>query len=156
MSAPPSTVPTAIAALFSMVQSQAATDASASQILVTTGEPGMDSPNDIIQIATNVRRRVVPEAFMGGYDQLGPLKETYDIDNIVSTWSGSADPVAAITRVYQLADLIESAVRFDPSLGTTVVEAHPGGTDGGNPEWTTDPVGRLCTLTVTVSVFTLN
>ena len=153
---PTSTVPTAIAGLFALVSTQVAADSAAGSIVVTYGEPGMDLPPDIIQIATNVRRTVVPEALMGGYAMVGPLQETYTIDNLVSSWSGSADPVAVMNRAYVLANYIEAAVRTDPTLGTSVLEAHPGGSDGGNAQWTESPVGRLCELTVDIVVTTIN
>ena len=156
MSVPVSTVPLALAALLTQVNTQVATDSLASTIVVGYGEPGMDLPADVIEIGTNVIRRVVPEAFMGGYQMAGPLKEEYDIECLVSTWSGDADAVAIVNRAYQLAGYIETAVRTDPSLGTNVLESHPGGTKGGGATWTTDPIGRLCELTVTISVFTLN
>ena len=158
MTVPVSTVPLAIAGLFTLVEAQVATDANASQIVVTydAKEVGPDMPNDIIQIATNVVRRVVPEAFMGGYQMAGPLKETYTIECLASSWSGSADPVAVMNRAYVLAGYIESAVRTDPSLGTEVLESHPAGTDGGGAFWTPQPVGRESDLIVNIAVMTLN
>ena len=153
MTIPVSTVPAAIAGLTTLVNTQTATDSL--PILVVQGEPGMDMPNDIIQIATSVRRTVVPEAMLGSY-QLGSLEERYTITCNVSSWSGDPDPVAITARAYVLAGYIETAVRTDPTLGTVVLEAHPSGTDGGNATWTEDPVGRMCELTVSVDVVTIN
>ena len=153
MTIPVSTVPAALAALTAQVTTQTATDTL--PILVVQGEPGMDMPNDIIQIATDVRRTVRPEAFLGGYQQ-GALEESYTISCLVSTWSGDSDPVAITSRAYVLAGYVESAVRTDPSLGTTILESHPSGTSGGQATWTEDPVGRLCELTVTIDVITIN
>ena len=152
MSIPVSTVPAAIAALTTLVTTQTAADPT---ILVCQGEVGMDTPNDIIQIATDVRRTVVPEAFLGSY-QAGALQETYTITCLVSAWSGDPDAVAITSRAYVLAGYIETAVRTDPSLGSTILEAHPGGTSGGNATWTESPVGRLCELSVTIDVLTIN
>ena len=150
-----STVPAALASLTTLVQAQTATDAIASQILVCQGEVGMDAPNDIIQIGTSIRRNLRPNTLLGSYAS-GSLEETYDIEVLVSTWSGDPDPIAITNRAFLLAEDVESAVRTDPSLGTSVLEAHPAGTTGGNAEWTSEPVGRLCELTVTISVMTLN
>ena len=149
-------VPGAVAALQTLVQTQIQADLLASQILVCIGEPPMDSPNDVIQLVTNVRRVVRPEAMMGSYNVSGPLEETYEIQCLVSSWSGSSDPVSIMQRAYVLASYIESAVRTDPSLGSTVLEAHPSGTDGGESKWTSEPVGRLCELTVTIEARNLN
>lgn len=151
-----SSIPAACAALQTLVAAQVAADSLASQILVCVGEPPMDQPNDIIQLVTNVRRVVRPEAMMGSYNVSGPLEETYEIQCLVSSWSGSSDPVAILNRAYVLASYVESAVRVDPSLGGTVLEAHPSGTDGGQSTWTTEPVGRLCELTVTIEARNLN
>ena len=148
-----STVPAAIAARTSLLTAQVATDSL--PILVCQGEPPMDMPSDIIQIATDVMRTVVPQVFLGGYAQ-GSLEERYTITCLVSTWSGDPDPVAVTQRAYTLASYVESAVRTDPSLGTTIIEAHPAGTTGGNASWTESPVGRLCELSVSINVLTLN
>lgn len=156
MTVPVSTAAAALAQLLSQVQTQVATDALAKQVLVVIGEPGMDLPSDIIQLGTNIRRQVAPEAFMGGYQMAGPLKETYEIECTVSSWSGDPDPVAIVDRAYALAGYIEVAVRTDPTLGATVLISYPSGTTGGNATWTTDPVGRLAELTVYVHVETLN
>ena len=74
----------------------------------------------------------------------------------MSSWSGSADPVAITNRAYTLLGYLEVAVRTDPSLGSTILEAHPSGSDGGEPVWTDEPQGRLCEITETVFVTTLN
>ena len=152
MTIPVSTVPAAVAALTTLITTQVATDTQ--PILVCQGEIGMDAPNDIIQIATNVRRTVRPEAFIGSY-QSGSLQEDYTITCLASSWSGDPDPVAITTRAYTLAAYIETAVRTDPTLGSTVIEAHPSGTDGGQATWTPDPVGRLCELSVDIFVTTI-
>ena len=154
MTIPVSTVPAAVAALTTQVATQVATDSQAGAILVCQGEVGADAPNDIIQIATNVRRSVKPEAFIGSY-QSGSLQEDYTISCLVSSWSGDPDPVAITQRAYVLAAYIETAVRTDPSLGSSVLEAHPAGTDGGNAVWTDSPVGRLFELTVDIVVLTI-
>ena len=108
MTVPVSTAAAALASLLTQVQAQVATDATASQVLVCIGEPGMDLPSDIIQLGTNIRRQVVPEAFMGGYQMAGPLKETYEIECTVSSWSGDPDPVAIVDRAYALAERMEA------------------------------------------------
>ena len=152
MTIPVSTVPAAIAALTALITTQTASDPT---ILVCLGEVGMDVPNDIIQVATDVRRTVIPEAFLGGY-QAGSLQESYVITCLVSSWSGDPDPVAITNRAYTLAGFVETAVRADPSLGSTIIEAHPSGTTGGNATWSESPVGRLCELSVTIDVITIN
>ena len=135
-----STVPLAVAGLQTLVKTQVATDAKASRILVCLGEPGMDEPNDIIQLATNVRRTVKPETFMGSYTVTGPLRETFDIECIVSSWTGGPDALTCLNRAYVL---------------LSYLEAHPSNTAGGQPEWTDSPTGRLVTINASISVQTL-
>ena len=153
MTIPVSTVPAAIAALLAQITTQVSADAL--QITVCQGQWPMDYEPDIIQVATNVRRIIRPEAFLGSY-QAGSLQEDYTISCIVSSWSGNPDPALTVNRAYVLAGYIETAVRTDPTLGTTVIEAHPAGSDGGNADWTESPVGRLCEITVDVFVTTIN
>ena len=150
---PVSTVPAAVAALTTLVATQVATDTL--PITVCQGEVPMDYEPDIIQIATNVRRQVKPEAFIGSY-QLGSLQEDYTISCRCSSWSGDPDPIAVTQRAYTLVGYVETAVRTDPTLGVNVIEAHPAGSDGGNAEWTEAPVGRLCELTVDIFITTIN
>ena len=150
-----STVPLAVAGLQTLVKTQVATDAKASQILVCLGEPGMDEPADIIQLATNVRRTVKPETFMGSYTVTGPLRETFDIECIVSSWTGGPDALTCLNRAYVLLSYLETAVRTDPTLGGNDLEAHPSNTAGGQPEWTDSPTGRLVTINASISVQTL-
>ena len=151
MTIPVSTVPAALAALTTQVKTQVATDKLANQIVVCVGEPGMDLPNDIVEIGSDVRRVVKPETFIGSFAAQA-LDEQYDIECKVSSWSGDPDPVAVINRAYVLAGYIETAVRTDPTLGGTVLVSFPSGTSGGNAEWSGDPVGRLAELTVTIHV----
>ena len=153
MTIPVSTIPQAIAALTTQVTTQTATDAL--PILVYYGDYTTDAPNDIIQIGTRVSRQVAPVAFMGGY-QAQSLKESYDIECLVSSWTGSNDPLSVLQRAYVLLGYLEVAVRTDPSLGSTILEAHPARSDGGEPTWTDEPQGRLCEITATISVTTLN
>ncbi len=155
MSIPVSTVPAALSGLQTLIAAQVATDPNAGQIVLCLGEPGMDLPNDVIQIGIYVRRSVRPQTFMGSF-QAQALEEDYDIDCVVSSWSGDADPVAIVNRAYQLVAYIETAVRTDPTLGNAVLEAYPSGTTGGNPEWSGDPVVRLVEITVSIHVTTLN
>ena len=152
MTIPVSTVPAAIAALTTQVSTQTATDSQ--PILVYYGDLTTDAPNDIIQIGTTVRRQMRPREFIGSYQGQAFL-ETYDIQCLVSAWSGSADPVAITQRAYTLLGYLETAVRTDPSLGSSIIDAYPAGSDGGEPVWTDDPQGRLCEITATIHVETL-
>ena len=152
MTIPVSTVPAAIAALTTQVSTQTATDSL--PILVYYGDLTTDAPDDIIQIGTTVRRQMRPREFIGSYQGQAFL-ETYDIQCLVSAWSGSADPVAITQRAYTLLGYLETAVRTDPTLGGNDLEAHPSNTAGGQPEWTDSPTGRLVTINASISVQTL-
>lgn len=155
MTIPVSTVPAVLAQLMTDVQAQVATDSNATAILVCFGQYAMDAPDEIIQLGTGVRRVVKPETYMGNYQQF-TLNETYEISNIVSAVSGSADDLAIVERAYTFAGYIETAVREDPNFGGLVVNAFPSGTSGGQPTWTGSPTKRYCELTVTIAVTTLN
>ena len=155
MSIPVSTVPSAIAALTSQIQTQVNTDPSATAIAVFTGDEDRNRANDRIIVATNVNRTVTHEAFLGSL-QLGSLEEKYTIEVLVSAYSGDPDGVANMNRAWVLAGYVETAVRTDPTLGSSVLIARPAGTRGAQSYWTADPVGRQCDITVAIFVDTLN
>lgn len=156
---PVSTVPSAISALLAQTQVQVDTDPSASTILLIEGQEGMDDRGDIIIVGTDVRRTVTWQNFIGTAD-LDALDEVYEIDSLVSCWTGDSDPVPLKVRAWQLVGYIETGVRTDPSLGGLVEVAQPAGTTGGGVVWSeatgNAPIGRLCEITVTVRVTTLN
>lgn len=156
MTIPTSTVPQAISALLAQIQTQIDADPDGSQILLVEGEEGTDTPGDIILVGTDVRRSVTWETFIGSAD-LDALGEAYEIDSAVSCWSGDPNPALVRTRAWQLVGYIETAVRTDPSLGGLIVVAQPFATQGGNVVWSAgETMGRLCEITVTVRVTTLN
>lgn len=155
MSIPVSTVPTAIAALTSQIQTQVNTDPNPGSIQVFNGDEDMNRPNDRILVATNVRRTVTHREFIGSL-QLGALEEAYTIDVLVSAYSGDPDGVANMNRAWVLAGYVETAVRTDPTLGTTVLIARPAGTQGGQSYYTESPTGRQTDIIVSIFVDTLN
>lgn len=152
---PVSTVPAAIAALTSQIQTQVNTDPAATTILVIAGQEGADAPNDLIIVATNVRRSVAERTFIGDLS-LDSLEETYTIEVLCSSWSGDPDPVPNMNRAWVLAGYVETAVRTDPTLGSEVLIARPSGSTGGQSQVSETPVGRLTEITVGVYVDTLN
>ena len=157
MTIPVSTVPAAIAALTSQIQTQVNTDANASSIEVVTGEEWMDSPNDLIVVVTNVNRAVTHENYLGGL-QADAIEEKYTIDVLCSSWSGDPDPVANMNRAWVLVGYVETAVRTDPTLGGTVPISRPAGSKGGQPFWSVvnDVTGRQTDIIVSIFVDTLN
>lgn len=158
MTIPVSTVPAAIAALTSQIQTQVNTDASASAILVATGEEGTDSPDDLIIVATNVNRGVTHENFMGGL-QLGALEEKYTVDVLCTSWTGDPDAIVNMDRAWTLVSYVETAVRTDPTLGGTVPISRPAGSKGGQSFWskgTNGVIGRQTDIIVSIFVDTLN
>jgi hypothetical protein len=152
---PVSTVPAAVAALTSQIQTQVNTDPAASTILVIAGQEGSDAPDDLIIVARNIQRRVTERTFIGDLSAQS-LEETYTIDVLCSSWSGDPDPVANMNRAWVLAGYVETAVRTDPSLGGIVLIARPAGTTDGYSRVSETPVGRLTEITVAVFVDTLN
>jgi hypothetical protein len=152
---PVSTVPTVLANLLPMIEGQVQPGPSGGAVLVCYGDTGMYAPGDIIQINTNVRRTVKPEVFIGSY-AMDSLRETYDIEVLASSWSGSPNQLDCMNRAYELVGYVEVAVRTNPTCGASVVDAHPSGTSGGAPTLTQDPTGWMSEITVTISVVTLN
>ena len=160
MTIPVSTVPAALTALTVLVQTAAASDvppAGQDAILVTQGDVrNMDLPPDIIVVGQSVRRTIRQAEFIGSYAAQA-LEERYTISSLVSATSGSDDPVAITNRAYALAAYIETAVRTDPTLGGTVLDAYPSGSDGGKPTWSEGEAQlRICELTVDTDVVVLN
>lgn len=155
MTIPVSLVPTAVANLTTLVQAQVNTDTNASAVLVCVGDEGMNSPDDIVKIAADIRRQTNFEVFVGGY-QSGAVKEVFEIDVICSSWSGDDDPTARLARAWVLVGYVETAVRTDPSLSGIELVAEITRSTQPGVQWTTDPVGRLCEVTLTVTCTQLN
>lgn len=159
MSIPTPSVPAAQAFILAGVQAQVATDPDATDVLVCIGDPSTDAPNGIISIASEVRRTVAPDTFVGGG---GPhwLEEKYDISCVVSvaqeTINVDTDALAVTARAWQLIGYVETAVRSDPSLGGAVDEAYPSSSTGGAAVWSPNNVGRICEITLLVHCEKLN
>ena len=157
MPIPVSTVPLAIAAMTSQIQTQVNTGegSNAAAVAVFTGDEDINRPNDRIIVGTMVNRTVTDEAFLGSL-QTGSVEERYTVDVLVSSYSGDPDGVANMNRAWVLVGYVEEAVRTDPTLGTTVLIARPAATKDGQSYWTTSPVGRQCDIVVSILVDTLN
>ena len=147
-----STVPAAETYITSAISTAAASDSLYNEILICKGEPGMDLPNDVIAVGYPETRRTVEPRFFIGSGGTGWLYETYEVDITISTWQGGGASQAATVsqRAWTLAGYVESAVRTDPSLGGAVLISYPMDTNGGDPQWTEDPIGLGATITLTV------
>lgn len=150
---PVSTVPKAITAILTAVKARLSA-AGETDVLVCVGTPMANDPTDIIQIASDVRRRVNPNAFVGS-GGAGALEENYTIDVTVSCARQVATPqtdsIALSNRVWELVAYVENAVRTDPSLGDVVVVAWPGQSTGGKPQTGTGTTpGRVVTVVVPI------
>jgi hypothetical protein len=155
MAIPVPTISQAITNLLTLINAQVATDAQASQVLVVLGQEGADRPNDIVNVATDIRFHLIPEVLMGSFQQ-GALLEEFEIDVLVSSWSGDPDPATIVARALTLVGYVTTAVRTDPTLGGVELEAYPSTVTGGEAVWTEAPAGRLCEITVTVHCMALN
>lgn len=132
MTIPSSSVPAAGAWLLAAITSTL----NDPTVTIAAGEPG-DDGNDSIYFG-DVRRQVEVLAMVGSE---GPnaFKETYEIDVMVSCWTGDDDPAALYARAASLADSVIAVVRTDPTLGGAVSGARPGNQiDQPYPTWTSD------------------
>jgi hypothetical protein len=154
---PVSTLPTAVAALTAQIQAQVDTQegANTGAVGVFTGDEDIERPPDRIIVMTGHTRTVFHEDFIGDLSQYA-LREVYNIDVTCSSYSGDPDGVANMNRAWVLAGYVETAVRTDPSLGTTVLIARPGASREGNSYWTANPIGRQTDVILTIYVETLN
>lgn len=152
MAAPVSTVPAAIAYLMTAIQTQLSTDSL--PILLSLGEPVQAYlPNDVVTIG-EVRRVVDPQTFVGSGGNFW-LHETYDVDIVCASWTGSAQTLVVMERAWQLNAYVETAIRNDPSLGALVNIAYPSGGTSLGPEWTGDPVGPRVEITNPIHIESL-
>lgn len=154
-----STAPKAVAYLVEAIQNQLSQDPDNSQILLTLADPGdgPDVPAEIIQIGA-VHDAIDPSAFTGSGGQFS-LEEAYDIDCVVSAWTGSSDVDGALTiqveqvqRVWQLLGYVWTAIRLDPSLGELVQRAYPKEVEQTEVQWTPDPVGLIVEIPFQIHV----
>lgn len=154
MTGPPvSSVPAVVAYLETAIQEQTATDPT--PILLAIGDgPTPNLPNDVILIGS-IHRTPSTATFIGSGNQFW-LDEEYDVDVVVSTWSGNNDGLAATNRAWQLVAYVELAVRLDPSLGGLVNKAYPSLTDTLGPVFSDEALGMEDTVVVTIHVSNLN
>jgi hypothetical protein len=159
MTIPVSTVPAVLAYLKATLRTYINDDPNPQDIYLCVGDPGMQDPPDIINLAGVTR--TLPHMAMVGSGGALALEENYDIDVIVSaSMSGEdADVISPliIARAWQLQAYVEDAVRQDPSLGTQVLWAWPTGGTGGTPKWAPptsqgDVLGMLCEITSKINV----
>lgn len=152
---PVSTIPVALTKIVSAIQALLTADGQ-TNVLVTISTPDINEPRDIILVNSEVRQTVEPFCFVGDG---GPnsLYEKYDIDVQVSvawqTQDNVTDPMNAFQRAAALVGYVTTAVRQDPSLGTSVIEAYPAAGTGWRVAWGagTTP-GRVVEITVPIHV----
>jgi hypothetical protein len=154
---PVSTVPAVQAYLLTAIQ--AATASAPDDVLVCFGEPSVNAPAVIIEVASNVRLNNLPETFIGSGGFFW-LNETYDLDIKISaaaeTTNSTDDPLAVSQLAWTYVGYVSTAVRADPSLGDLVNQAYPVSVSGGEVVWADNNVGRICELTVAIHVQVLN
>lgn len=158
MTIPISSVPAAQTAILTAIKAQISAQddpTTASQVVVCLGEePTLDEPADVIRTG-EVRRPITVDTFIGSGGQ-DWLNEEYELDVVVSCWTGDGDPTAIVARAWQLVGYVETAVRTDPSLGELVDMAYPSESTGGEPVWTSEPIGRQVDITVVIRISNLN
>jgi hypothetical protein len=168
MSSPPipsSTVPAVIQYLLTAIGQQVAGDP-VGDILLYMGEPGMNIPNDMIEIQGKVSRQTPHFAMVGSADQLS----TYEKYNVTIVCSSAMAGDASIpdtspqglsslvqARAYTLLSYVETAVRLDPTFGGLDLIGWPKGSTGGDPVWAPpnaagEVLGMICEITSTISV----
>jgi hypothetical protein len=132
-----STVPLAVGYLFDNIKAAVNDPA----VLVSYGPPTPNHPNDMIVIE-GVSREAVPFQMVGS-GGAGWIDETYTIE--VNCWvyrGGGPSGQVPFERASALADIVDSVVRSDPSLGGAVVVASPERRDY-TQSWDDDHAGRL-------------
>lgn len=148
MTIPSSSVPGAIGAILSAITTAAAGDRSTMTICL--GVPGTNVDDDIIWIDGEVARSLPVESMIGSFGAQA-LREVYDLTINVSSFADS-DDLTVMTRAYQLAAYVESAVRSNPTLGGLVELCVPTGSTGGQPQPVQEPAGVQCELVIKVHI----
>jgi hypothetical protein len=154
VSYPVSTVPQVLAYLQTAFQAQFNADPNPQDIVLWTGDPGMEAPPVIVTI-TGVTR-ITPHFAMVGDGEALSLEEKYVVNVKVScAMSGTAQATISPTltaRAWQIQAYVEKAVRLDPSLGGIVLLAWPGKSNGGSPVWSPNGKGMICEITSGIDV----
>ena len=119
MTIPASTVPLAIGYLFDNIKTTIGDPA----VRVSYGPPPPGATGDMIVIEGVTREPVV--ARMRGSGGAGWIDEIYTIELNCWVFRGGDNGQPVYERAAALADVVESVVRTDPSLGGAVVVAAP-------------------------------
>ncbi|RJQ68081.1 hypothetical protein D5S17_32785 [Pseudonocardiaceae bacterium YIM PH 21723] len=146
MANPGSTVKTVRMALFTML----AGAIPATNALVCLDGPTTDQPDDIVSIG-DVHRQVQAGVQLVGGGGTGWADERYVIVVTIEVFRGGDRAQMVFERAVDLADLVEAAVRADPTFAGLVIQANPQQTDFAST-WAEDHSGRLCTAEVQIAV----
>lgn len=145
---PSSTVPAAIDGLLALLASQSAL---AAPVEIIDGQPTTSTPVDYV--AVGIADGDSPSVD-GSQDwsQIGMQrrKEDYTIRCEASSWSGGGSTKERRDRAFALFAACEAAVRADPTLGASVIQAAVGDTFSVIQAQTTQ--GPVCTVNFTVHV----
>jgi hypothetical protein len=116
---PPSSVKAVRTALFHQLQA----NITGQNLLVSLGKPGTYDPDDIVWVG-NVHRTTNP-SHMVGSGGAGWLDESYQIQVTVEVYRGGDVEQTGFDRMCDLVDVVEAAIRTDPSVGGLVLWAYP-------------------------------
>lgn len=121
-----------------------------SAVLVCYDEPGPYQADDIVSVGT-VELDYESGSFVGS-GGAGWLRERYSVTVTIDVFRGGDDPQYTYQRAQYLSDLVAALVRYDVSLGGTVVTATPKSSTIES-EWDDDHKGRHSVANVVISIY---
>lgn len=148
-----SAVKAAVAWLITAVTSNV-TAVSGHDLYVGYGEPLNDEPDDqvyLVDVRSDAQR-----IGMGTPTAVGAMSEADTIPLWVSVYRAGDDGKAAFERCCDVVNTIVALVRADPTLGGSVLDAHPGQVTYPSPAATESGTGRLCETELIFECLTAN
>jgi hypothetical protein len=124
--------------------------ANSASLLVCYDEPGPYEADDIVSVG-NVALDYETGSFVGN-GGAGWLRERYTITITIDVFRGGDNPQMTFCRAQYLSDLVAALVRYDVSLGETVITATPH-SSVIESEWDDGHKGRHSVATVDISIF---
>jgi hypothetical protein len=147
---PVSTAPTVKAYLLAAIQALA-TAVAGEQLVVIYSPPGDYQPDDIIYVGDVDNRACEPDAFVGD-GGAHAFTERYELEVVCDAFRMGDYPDKVDARAWAMAAYVETAVRNDMSLGSSVIQAKPT-VSRTESSWDDKHKGRRVRLTVSIEVF---
>ena len=145
MTIPVSTVDTTRDYLVSHITTQVAD----TSVLVCFDQPGTNQPEDVISVGDIILDATL-HAFVGNLANHS-MMENYTVEVTIRVVRANDDPQTVWKRAKALSDAVDTVVRTDPSLGSTVIVAYPSRAVFAAAV-IADHTGRMVTVTKTITV----